>query len=194
MGPWARSFLAAVIGNAERPELEVTELRIEPGLISARVEGEEVTLSAPLVPQRIWAAITRYAQGMGQLQDAVEGRFQSVHLEHLLEEDWGETLIPRSGAITRSGGGDVAAVAFAVADRIDESPGELLRWRGVEGTERVLSSADPWQGKPLDAVPGSRATARGVVLKRLGPSGIASVSGELSGALRAAYDAFASRL
>jgi hypothetical protein len=193
MGPWARSFLAAVVGNAERPELEVTDLRIEPGLISACVEGEEVTLSAPLIPQRIWATVTRYAQGMGQLQDAVEGKFQSVHLEHLLEEDWGEQLIPRPGSITRSGDG-VVALAFAVADRIDASPNELLVWRGVEGGERVLPSADAWTGGSLDGVSTERATARGVVLKRLGPSGIPSVSGELSGALRAAYDAFASRL
>jgi hypothetical protein len=191
MGPWARSFLAAVAGNTERPQLEVTDLRIEPGLISARVEGEEVTLSAPLIPQRIWAAVTRYAEGMGQLQDAVEGRFQSVHLEHLLEEDWGEKLIPRPGAITRSGDG-VVAVAFAVADRIDAAPVELLLWRGVDGGDRVVPSADPWQGRPVDVVP-TRPTARAVVLKRLGPSGIAAVSGDLTGALRVAYDAFASR-
>ena len=58
--------------------------------VSARVEDCEVTLTAAPIPQRMWTAMTRYAQGMGQLEDAVEGKFQSVHLEHLLEGDWGE--------------------------------------------------------------------------------------------------------
>ena len=70
-------------------------------MISARVDGCEVTLTAAPIPQRIWTAMTRYAKGMGQLEDAVEGRVQSVHLEHLLEEDWGEQLIPRPRAIAR---------------------------------------------------------------------------------------------
>jgi len=54
MGPWSRSFLAAVVGNAERPDLEVRNLRIEPGLITAEVEGCEVAITAPLIPTRIW--------------------------------------------------------------------------------------------------------------------------------------------
>src|SRR5205823_737789 len=83
MGPWSRSFLAAVAGNAERPDLEVTDLKIEPGVISARVDGFEMSLSAAPIPQRVWAAVTRYADGIQQLEDALEGRAQSVHLEHL---------------------------------------------------------------------------------------------------------------
>ena len=102
MGPWSRSFIAAVAGNAERPDLAVEDLRIEPGVISARVDGCEVTLTAAPIPQRMWTAMTRYAQGMGQLEDAVEGKFQSVHLEHLLEEDWGEQLDP-AAACDRAG-------------------------------------------------------------------------------------------
>src|SRR5205823_6523460 len=88
MGPWSRSFLAAVAGNAERPSLEVTDLKIEPGVSSARVEGCEVSLSAAPIPQRVWSAVRRYADGIQQLEDALEGRVQSVHLEHLLQEDW----------------------------------------------------------------------------------------------------------
>ncbi len=190
MGPWSRSFIAAVAGNAERPDLDVADLKIEPGLISAHVDGVEVTLSAVPIPQRIWAPVIRYAQGMGQLEDSVAGRFQSVHLEHLLEEDWGEKLIPRMSAITRSGGDrELAAVAFAVADRIDESPAELLVWRGIEGGERVRPTADPWVGGPLEQ-PEPRVVPEHAVLKRLGASGIPSSGGDLSNALRVAYDAF----
>jgi hypothetical protein len=190
MGPWSRSFVAAVAGNAERPELAVTDLKIESGLISARVDDVEVTLSAVPIPQRIWAAVNRYAQGMGQLEEAAEGRFQSVHLEHLLEEDWDEKLIPRASAITRSGRDDlIAAVAYAVADRIEASPGELLAWRGAEGGERVRPTLDPWAGGVIEP-PEVRRVPRHAVLKRLGPSGIASTGGDVSNALRVAYDAF----
>ena len=99
MGPWSRSFVAAVAGNADRPELEVGALRIDPGEIWAVVEGCEVTLAAHVIAPRTWSSMARYAQGMGQLEQAVEGRIQSVHLEHLLQEDWGELLIPRASAI-----------------------------------------------------------------------------------------------
>ena len=40
--------------------------------------------------------------GHGPLEEAVEGRLQSTHLEVLLEEDWGEQLIPRPGQIRRT--------------------------------------------------------------------------------------------
>ena len=99
MGPWSRSFVAAVAGNADNPELEVTALRVNTGEIWAVVEGCEVSLSAHMIPARIWTSMARYAQGMGQLEQAVEGRIQSVHLEHLLQEDWGELLIPRASQI-----------------------------------------------------------------------------------------------
>ena len=138
MGPWSRSFIAAVAGNAERPELEVEDLRIEPGKISARVDGHEVTLTAAPIPQRIWTAMTRYAQGMGQLEDAVAGRIQSVHLEHLLEEDWDEQLIPRPRAIAQACACDagagcehVVALAYAFGDEVEGAPRVVLRWRGV---------------------------------------------------------------
>ena len=101
MGPWSRSLVAAVAGRAERPNLEVGALRIDPGTIWAVVEGCEVTLSAPVIPPRIWAQMVRYAQGMGQLEQAVEGKVQSVHLEHLMTVDWEQPLVPRPTDIAR---------------------------------------------------------------------------------------------
>ena len=199
MGPWSRSLIAAVAGNAERPDLDVEDLRIEPGVISARVDGCEVTLTAAPIPQRIWTAITRYAQGMGQLEDAVEGRFQSVHLEHLLEEDWGEQLVPRPRAIAQACGCDAGdgcqhavAAVFAAADDVERSPRVLLRWRGaadlVEGT--AAAPTDPWDGRELSPTVAPREMPEYAVLKRLGPSGL-SLGGDvdLVSALRIAYDA-----
>jgi uncharacterized Zn finger protein len=201
MGPWSRSFIAAVAGNAERPDLEVTDLRIEPGVISARVDGCEVTLTAAPIPQRIWTAMTRYAKGMGQLEDAVEGRIQSVHLEHLLEEDWGEQLVPRPRAIARSCVCEevadcehMAAVAFGVADEVEFSPRTLLRFRGIaeQAAEPGLAGADPWQGRELPAQQSERTTSTYAVLKRLGSSGLpGSGTDDLATALRTAYGVLA---
>lgn len=198
MGPWSRSFIAAVAGNAERPDLEVTDLKIEPGVISARVDGCEVTLTAAPIPQRIWTAMTRYAKGMGQLEDAVDGRIQSVHLEHLLEEDWGEQLIPRPRAIAQAcecgeGAGCVHAVALAyeVAEEIERSSRVLLGWRGV--AESAASNAkdddDPWQGKELGAPRIPRTMPTYAVLKRLGPTGVQmGGNDDFANALRIAYE------
>ena len=197
MGPWSRSFIAAVAGNAERPDLEVTDLKIEPGVISARVDGCEVTLTAAPIPQRIWTAVTRYAKGMGQLEDAVEGRVQSVHLEHLLEEDWGEQLIPRPRAIAQICECDAgaacrhaAAVAYAVADRLEHAPRLLSDWRGLHDPELEPRSSDPWAGSPVSGVQQRLHRPVGSVAQRLGASGIPTGDGDLEDALRVAYAAF----
>jgi hypothetical protein len=202
MGPWSRSFVAAVAGNADNPELEVEALRIDPGEIWAIVEGCEVTITAHVIPARIWAQMARYAQGMGQLEMAVEGRMQSVHLEHLLQEDWGELLIPRASQIAQSctcdraaGCEHVAAVAYAFADEIERTPRVLLRWRGVADPAEGDSAAptDPWQGKEMTPLAEARPTPMYAVLKRLGPSET-YVGGteDLAIALRFAYEALRS--
>jgi hypothetical protein len=202
MGPWSRSFVAAVAGNADRPELAVEALRVDPGEVWAVVEGCEVTLTAHVIPARIWTSMARYAQGMGQLEQAVEGRLQSVHLEHLLQEDWGELLIPRASQIAQACTCDesescehVAAVAFAFADAIEQTPRILLRWRGVADVNETDSAepADPWQGKELSALAEARPMPTYAVLKRLGPSEMyVGGNDDLATALRVAYEALVS--
>ena len=186
MGPWSRSFIAAVAGNAERPEHEVENLSIEPGVITATVEGREVRIAAPVIPARIWDAVSRFARGMGVLEDAIDGKVQSVHLEHLLEADWEEDLIPVTSL--RRPGDDAlarAAVAFAVADEIERTPRVLLRWRGAGGRTDTAGAADPWRGRPLEAAPSRRKMVSRSVLARLGDDGV------VSGHLGPAYDAVA---
>jgi hypothetical protein len=139
---------------------------------------------------------------MGQLEQAVEGRIQSVHLEHLLQEDWGELLIPRASQIAQActcddstGCEHVAAVAHAFTDEIERTPRVLLRWRGVADLAEAESAAptDPWQGKELSALAEARPMPTYAVLKRLGPSEMFVGGNEdLAKALRIAYDAFAS--
>lgn len=197
MGPWSRSFLAAVVGNTERPELEVRNLRIDPGLITAEVEGCEVALRASPIPARTWQSITRFAKGMGALEDAVTGRVQSVHLEHLLEEDWEEQLVPRRSAIWQSCSCDAhacahqSALAYAVADEIDAKPAVLLRWRGIAGDDAAAEVGDPWRGGEVRISSSPRPMPRYAVLKRLGSSS-AQIPEEVGQVLRGAYDRLSS--
>lgn len=195
-GPWARTF-AAALADEGAPELTVEGLRIEPGLITAQVDGCAVTISAPTVPPRIWAAMTSYARNRGPLEQAVRGETQSVQLQHLMAQDWDEPLVPGASAILRTcscdTGGDcphVAALARTVAGEIDRDPATLLRWRGCLDAP-APSADDPWTGgEPPDV---SGATGRPVqsVLHRLGRSGIAHGAGDLVDALGPAYAALA---
>ena len=170
-GPWARAVLVAVAGD-ERPTSHVEELDVAIGHLSARVGECAVTLAADRVPRATWVSMTRFARGMGPLEEAVGGRLQSPHLGVLLDEDWGEQLIPRPGQIRRtcscdaSGGCEhVAAVGLAFADAIDEDASLLLR--------------------------GPRGLPVGAVLKRLGPSGILVGDEDLADVLQLAYEAYA---
>ncbi len=211
MGPWARSFVAAVVGRTERPAdvvlAEVRNLSVEVGTIRGECGDCTVTLTAERVPARIWEAMTRFAQGRGPLEEGVAGRTQSVHLEHLMAEDWGEPLIPRASAITRACTCDVAgpcehiaALAFAFADEVDGDPLSLLRWRGcIENapdelpppvTEATTEAGDPWEGGPLPEAVAVRALPPGAVLNRLGPSGILVEDADLADRLLPAYAAF----
>jgi hypothetical protein len=195
-GPWARSIVVAIGG--EPSDEPVTDLEVEIGRVTARVGECEVLLAAERVPRATWVAMQRYARGMGPLEDAVRGRIQSTHLDHLLAEDWGEQVIPRAGQIRRvcscdpSGACEhVAAVAVAFADAIDHDPSLLLRWRGcVDEPTPLLIAGDPWVGGELPEPAPPRALPVGAVLKRLGPSGISLGDEDLADVLQPAYEAF----
>jgi hypothetical protein len=133
---------------------------------------------------------------MGALEEAVEGKVQSVHLEHLLEEDWSETLIPRRGQITRTCSCDpdsacehITAAAYAFGDELERIPRVLLRWRGVtsDSVSRARVVVDPWRGREVRGVTPPRRMPKYAVLKRLG-SDAALGTGELMQVLRGAYE------
>jgi len=197
-GPWARTFAAALVDEGA-PELMVEDLRIEPGLITAQVDGCAVTISAPTVPPRIWAAMTSYARNRGPLEQAVRGETQSVQLEHLMTQDWDEPLVPREAAVVRTCSCDaggacahVAALARTFAGEIDRDPATLLRWRGCLDAAAPAAD-DPWRGGEPPEVGASTGRPLQSVLHRLGPSGIAHGAGDLVDALAPAYAALADR-
>jgi hypothetical protein len=146
----------------------VRDLRIEPSLVTARVEDETVTLSAPPIPAGIWAALD----------------VRSPNLAQELDHTWEEPLVPNQ--ITRVGSSDaVAAVATAFAEAIDGDLSLLLRWRGFGAG--VPTDGDAWHGGELPELPAPARRPPDSVPKRFGTSGIHSAHGDLVEALVAAY-------
>jgi uncharacterized Zn finger protein len=219
-GPWARAFGALLVPDEGAPEAQrgrehwlagaVEDLAIEPGLITATVGRCAVTVSTPTVPPRIWAAMTSYARGRGPLERAVDGETQSVQLESLMTQDWNEPLVPKPSALVRTCACSdepcehLPALGYAVAERIDEDAASLLRWRGCrdhrsaspqeDRAARTGAPPEPWQGSgPLPPMRDARPLRSGVVLRRLGRSGIAAHDADLTDRLLPAYDVFASR-
>ncbi len=221
-GPWARLFATAVVPDEGSTLAEagrrlarsgaVSSVSVGVGSLPAEVEGFDVTLSAARVPPRIWAAMTSFSRNNRPLEAAIEGKEQSVHLEHLMTVDWEQPLIPRASDIARSctcedgargiACAHVAAVGYVFADRIDQEPGLLLRWRGCVELAEVVEvdspsaavvageAGDPWSaGTPPGPVP-LRPLPAGAVLKRLGPSGIRVGGNDLGEVLAKAYAAF----
>jgi hypothetical protein len=177
-GPWTRAFLDATgVGHQEGADT-VSELRVETSLITARVDGRSVTLSAQPIPPGVWAAIA--AQ--------VTPDRQSLELAQLLEHTWEEPLVPEE--LVRIGADeDVAALAGAVAEEIERDPSTLLRFRGFAA--QAASDGSAWQGGELPPLPPPARRPPDSVPKRFGASGIPTADGELVEVLVRAYRAFA---
>ena len=223
-GPWARLFASAVVGDEGSSSAEsgrslarngrVHTVTVTEGVLGGRVDDDGVEQTAEIaadpVPPRIWAAATRSARGNPQLEAAVAGRSQSVQLEHVMAVDWEEPLVPATRSLRRTCScgrpgtcAHLAALAYALADRIDREPSLLLRWRGcTEPAEQAEpSSAEPepiasgeevWEAGPLPHLGPARPLPPAAVLKRLGKSGIQVGAKDLAEVLERAYASFAS--
>jgi hypothetical protein len=225
-GPWARLFATAVVTNeastiAERGRAlarggNVQSVTIGSGAVSGVVVGDDgrecaVTLTASPVPPRVWAAVAVSARHNERLAAAMEGREQSVHLEHVMRFDWDAPLIPSKDGFGRSCSCDdegacehVAALTYVVADLIDGDPSMLLRWRGCDAVEApekepepepeyvptIAPGDGPWQAGPLPATRRLRPLPAGAVLMCLGPSELRVGGGDLADVLRRAYNSF----
>jgi SWIM zinc finger len=216
-GPWARWLASAVVPDeastrAERGrelarDAAVRDVTIEPGAVTAWVRGSRgseyaVSLRAEPIPRRLWASIARASRGRAHLEPGVEGRAQSIHLAHAMDVEQGMPLVPPSREIRRSCTcpdaeresvcKHMAAVAFVVAEAIDDDPRVLLAWRGCEPVAPPASDGDdPWRAGPVPPPRPRRALPPGAVVKRLGRSGIRVEGKDLADALEPAYRAFA---
>jgi hypothetical protein len=217
-GPWARWVASAVVRDESSARAErgralaragaVHALTVAPGSVTAAVVGSTgneyaVELAAATLPPRAWTAAARASRAQPLLVPGLEGAGQSIHLAHLLETEHQEPLVPPSRRIRTSCScpdrewdtvcKHVAAVAFTLADAIDDDPALLLLWRGCEpvtppGAQR---SRDPWIAGTLPVPREPRALPAGAVVKRLGRSGIRVGNEDLADALEPAYAAFA---
>jgi hypothetical protein len=156
----------------------VTELRVAPALITARVDGRPVTLSAPPISPGIWAAV----------ESLVATDRQSEQLLQVLEHTWEEPLVPTE-VVAVGRDEDVAAVVDAVAGEIDRDPATLVRWRGYGAS--TANGDDAWRGGELPPLPPRARRPPESVPKRFGASGISTPDGDLVEVLVRAYRAFA---
>lgn len=146
--PWAHS-LRVRLGDVDG---EVDDLRVEPGLVT----GGGASLSAPVIPPGVWAAVD----------------VGSSTLAQTLEHTWEEPLVPDD--VTRAGSPEaVEALSASFADAVEADPSLLLRWRGHG--ERSAGE-DAWRGLPPPMLPEWRRPPESVA-NRLGWSGI-QASGE----------------
>jgi hypothetical protein len=231
-GAWARLFATAVVpdegsstaelGRALARGGNVHTVSVAEGTLTADVAtgisgDHRVTIAAAPVSPRVWAAMSRFARGNRVLEAGVEGREQSVHLEHLMMEDWSEPLVPRTQALRCActcgvrACEHVAALAYVIANEIDRDPALLLRWRGcsdVRAADEPASApvsavapdpappvvtepvGDPWLAGPLPTLHPARPFPVGAVMKRLGPSGLRLGGNDLADVLQRAYTSF----
>jgi uncharacterized Zn finger protein len=224
-GPWAKWVIGALVDDDLSPAADrarelardgrVHDLTIVRGEISGRVIGAggrecDVVVSARPLPARVWAAFVETAAGRAEVEAAVAGREQSVHLQHELAADWGEPRVPRGKSVRSSCSCShrdpgtrchhVAALAYAAATAIDGDPSLVLRWRGVAPVEpgspppppaEVPVQEDAWSAGALPELGAPRPLPPGAVLMRLGPSGVNAGGRDLAEVLQEAYERFA---
>jgi hypothetical protein len=191
----------------------VHSVSVTVGEVTARVIGSagseyRAGLAADPVAPRVWAAVTGSLRGRTLFEAAAAGREQSLQLEHVMTVDWDEPLIPSSRSLRRSctcpdaTRGEtckhVVALAYVLADAIDNDPSLLLEWRGCltaaddeAATTLEVPVGDPWAVGQLPVLGAARALPVGSVLKRLGASGLVVDGVDLRDALEPAYSAFA---
>jgi uncharacterized Zn finger protein len=226
-GPWARLFVTAAIGNEGSSTAEsgralarsgsVHSVRVTTGSLTASVLGSDgrecaVTFAADPIPPRVWDAVTLSSRRNERLAAAIQGREQSVHLEHLMRFDWDDPLIPTK-EFARTCTCDsaarcehVAALTYVVADLIDGDPSLLLTWRGcgavessqpldppkLESVASISFGDGPWRVGELPPPRRMRPLPIGAVLSCLGPSEIPVGGADLTVVLQRAYAGLAS--
>jgi hypothetical protein len=132
---------------------EVSELRVEPGLVTGVVDDEQVSISAATIPRGIWAEVDVDAPTLAQT------------LAHTWEEPLYPEHVVRAGTAEKV---DALVAAFSEAAAADRSL--LLRFRGY--APAPVADGDPWRGAPLPELPPPARRPPESVPKRFGASGI----------------------
>jgi uncharacterized Zn finger protein len=155
---WSKRFLAAVEsalsggrsarGRAYARRGQVIDLTVEPGLISARVQGSRpqpyrARIAMPVASDELWGRILSHLAS----QAGYSASMLAGELPHEIEEVFasvGVALFPSPTSRLSSGCScpdmanpckHVAAVCYLVAELFDRDPFTLLAWRGYERGE-----------------------------------------------------------
>ncbi len=166
--PWAVQLAARTqLGEADLSS-RVSDLAVEPSLVTGQVDGEPASLSANPIPRGVWAEVDVTSRDLAQT----------------LSHTWEWPLVPRE--IVKAGEhADVLLHAFAEA--VEEEPELLLRWRGYD---HIPVGGDPWRGGPLPSLPPAGRRPPESVPNRFGASGIRVGDEDLVEQLVRVYRAF----
>jgi hypothetical protein len=130
----------------------VVDLRIEPGVVRARVCGTELyesTVRIARLPRARWQAVRRASTGrIANLVDLLAGKLPDAVMEVLSHPDDG--VFPRSRELELDCScpdgarlcKHLAAVLYGIGARLDREPELLFVLRGVDAEELVASAGD----------------------------------------------------
>jgi uncharacterized Zn finger protein len=182
---------------------QLVSFDVGPGLVSAQVQGSRQAPYAvavrftPLDPEQ-WQAVQREIRSSLQFAARLLAGEVPAELEQVFD-DAGVPLLPRRWADLRADCScpdwenpckHIAAVLYVLADRLDDDPWLLLRWRGRDRDELLAhlgpasgarAEVAPWwplvPGAPLPVATASRnegvAADPTAALTRLGPLDVA---------------------
>jgi hypothetical protein len=189
---------------------QLVSFDVQPGLVTARVQGSQRTpyvtnVSFAPLTEAEWAAVQREIESTLQFAARLLAGEVPVELEAVFDRS-GVALLPRRWSELRATCScpdhenpckHIAAALYVLADRLDDDPWLLLRWRGRERSELLAHLAGgardevaPWwpltAGAPLPSPPpvhdGWSDVDPGAGLTRLGPLDV-SVRGRPAGDL-----------
>ena len=131
---------------------QVIDLRIEPGLVSAKVLGSELydlRVRIEPLPAKIWRRIRKQcAGGIASTIDLLQGKLSDDVMKIMTEP--GEGLFPTPAEIRFDCScpdwaelcKHAAAALYGVGVRLDQSPDLLFTLRGVDHAELIASAAN----------------------------------------------------
>lgn len=195
---------------------------VQPGLVVAQVQGSRrtpyvVTVACPVLDDRQWEQVEAELRSVvaftarllaGEVPPELEDVFTRAGVA-LLPTAWGGLRATCSCPDWENPCKHVAAVLFVFADRLDDDPWLLLRWRGRErddllahlrGAASATGTVTPWwpltPGAPLPqhvgaALPTATSADPAGVLTRLGPLDVTIRSQPAADLLAALYRAVA---
>lgn len=129
----------------------VVDLRVEPGVIHAKVSGTRLyttTITVQALAPAVWrAAVDRHAGQVASLVDLLQGKLPASLLQALADRSSGLFPGPKELSFDCSCPDwatmckHVAAVLYGVGARLDEAPELFFRLRGVDVADLVARSA-----------------------------------------------------